>query len=76
MKLKMGLRIILAAALAWAVLGSVGCGQMARDAIKTGISNYVTDVSGTFNFGGAFDQLTSLVTGTLTGGGGGSSLFQ
>jgi hypothetical protein len=71
----MRLRIILAAALAWAVLGSAGCGQMARDAIKSGVFSYVTDVSGTFNFGGAFGQLESLVNSTLIGGGG-SSLFQ
>jgi len=75
MKLKMGLRIVLATALAWAALGSAGCGQMARDAIKSGVFNYVTDVSGTFDFGGTFDQLSALVTSTLTGGGG-TSLFQ
>ena len=75
MNLRVGLRVLLAVVLTWAALGSVGCGQMARDAIKSGIFSYVTDVSGSFNFGGAFDQLTSLVTGSLTGGGG-SSPFQ
>ena len=75
MKPRVGLQLLLAVVLTWAALGSVGCGQMARDAIKSGVFAYVTDVSGSFNFGGAFDQLASLVTGTLTGGGG-SSPFQ
>jgi hypothetical protein len=75
MKLKMGLRIVLAAALAWAALGSAGCGQMARDAIKTGTFTYLTDASNAFNLGEAFGQLESLVTGSLSGGGL-SSLFQ
>ena len=68
MKLKMGLRILLAAALAWAALGSVGCGQMARDAIKSGVFNYAT--GNNFVFNQALGALTSLVTNTVTGVGG------